>query len=144
MPFALTIIGLIMIVSGARDTHAALGKEVVADATDFLPWIVSIGGIGMVGYIPQLRTFSRAFMALIFIVMVLRNGGFFDKFNEALALGPVRPGDEAKDITPSPVSALNDAADNVKKVLGTFDPAAYTNDAKENFAKFMDILKIFI
>lgn len=87
MPFALVFIGLIMIVAGARDTHAALGKELIEDFTgpgNFLYWFAAIGALGALGAIPQFRGFSRWFMALVIIAMVIRNGGFFDKLSEAL------------------------------------------------------------
>jgi len=143
MPFALTIIGLLMIVSGSRDTYAAFGKELVEDFTgpgNFTYWIVALGAIGALGYVPQLRTFSRAFMALIIVAMVLRNGGVFSKFTEALQSGPVRPGDSAKTI-----GAANDGMDNpVTKALSNFDPAAYSsNAAGENFQKAVNAAKLF-
>lgn len=133
MQFALVIIGLILIVSGARDTYAALGKELSEDAQDFMPWIVALGGVGMMGYVPQMKPFSRAFIVLIFIVMIIRNGGFFDKFNEALALGPSRPGDNALDVTPT-----------AKAALENFDASDYGVDydeARANFGKTVDVIK---
>jgi hypothetical protein len=141
--FALVTLGLIMIVSGARDTYAALGKEVAEDVTDFMPWIIAIGGIGMLGYFDKLKPFSRGFMALIFIVMVIRNGGFFDKLNEAMSLGPVRPGDTAKDITPA--QSQNAVTDVIGKMNAGFDPSKFSSnsDPKENFKTTVDVLKMF-
>lgn len=94
MPFALVFIGLIMIVSGARDTHAALGKELIEDFTgpgNFLYWFAAIGALGALGAIPQFKSFSRWFMALVIITMIIRNGGFFDKLSEALTGKVVSP-----------------------------------------------------
>lgn len=113
IPFFLTTLGLIMIVTGSRDTYAAFGKQVVGDFTgegNFTYWLVAIGAIGAVGYAPQFRGFSRGFLALILVAMVLRNGGVFDELTAALAQGPERPGDTAKDVTGitalSPLPAL--------------------------------------
>lgn len=94
MPFALVFLGLLMIVTGAQDTYAAFGNQVQQDFTgekNFTTWLLAIGGIGALGYIDQLRFFSRMFLVLIIIAMVLANGGFFDKFQQALASGPVAP-----------------------------------------------------
>lgn len=133
MPFALVTVGLLMIVSGSRDTYAAFGKELVSEFTgpgNFMFWIVAIGGVGALGYIPQLRTFSRAFMALIVIAMVIRNGGIFDKFSQALVNGPVRPGDSAIDITAS-----------VKSNIPEFDASDYKSDAAGNARAATDLAK---
>lgn len=99
MPFALVIIGLVMIVTGAKGTQNELSEQLVKDFTgegNFLYWIVSIGAIGSLGYIKSIEPLSRAFMALIIIAMVIRNGGFFDKFTEALT--PPEKSDMAKSL----------------------------------------------
>jgi hypothetical protein len=92
MPFALVIIGLLMIVTGVRNTHAAFGQQIITDFTgpqNFTTWLVAIGAVGALGYIEPLKPLSRAFMTLIIISFVVKNGGVFNKLQEALALGPV-------------------------------------------------------
>lgn len=95
MPFALVTIGLIMVITGAKDTYAQFGNQIAGDFTgqgNFTYWIASLGAIGAAGYIPQLRDFSRLFMGLIILVIVLANGkGFFAKLQEALNKGPIAP-----------------------------------------------------
>lgn len=94
MPFALVFIGLILIITGAKDTYAALGKQLVTDFTGskgFIVWIVAIGAVGSLGYVEKLRPFSRIFMVLIIVSMVIKNGGVFDKLQEAINTGPVAP-----------------------------------------------------
>lgn len=91
MPFALVLIGLIMIVTGAKGTQKEFGRELVSDFTgpgNFTWWIVSIGALGALGYVDKLRTFSRTFMALVIISMILSNRGFFDQFTKAINTGP--------------------------------------------------------
>lgn len=86
MPFALATIGLLLIIAGARGTSGDLKKLLVEDFTgdkNFFMWIISIGSAGALGYIPDFRQFSRAFMALIIIAMVLSQRGFFNKFVSA-------------------------------------------------------------
>lgn len=118
MPFALVIIGLILILSGYQNTHAALGKQLAADFTgegNFFWWVLAIGVVGAIGYATRFQTASRMFMALILIAMVLKNGGVFDKVREAIARGPVTPTPEA---TPSLGGAI--ASD----LLGSSNPGS--------------------
>jgi hypothetical protein len=129
-----------MIVSGSRDTYAAFGKQLVSDFTgpgNFTYWLVALGFVGALGYITAFRTFSRAFMALIIIAMVIKNGGIFDKLTAALASGPVRPGDNAKDVTPN-AESNNPALD----ALRSFDPTKYSGSqaASENFKTSVNVL----
>lgn len=94
MAFVLVIAGILMVVTGAKGTYAQFGSQVAGDFTgdhNFTYWLVAIGAVGSVGYIEALRGFSRMFMALILIAMVLSNKGFFAKFTDALKSGPVAP-----------------------------------------------------
>ena len=94
MPFALVFIGLLMIVSGARNTHVQLGEQIVSDFTgpgNFTYWLIALGGVGSVGYITPLKPVSNAFLVLLLISFVLKNGGVFDKLNEAIQKGPISP-----------------------------------------------------
>src|SRR6266704_530859 len=91
MPFALVIIGLIMVVSGVKGTHIALGTQLRSDFQPFVVWMAAIGAIGALGYIPEMRRLSHYFMALVIIGMALSNRGFFTKLNEAIKLGPEAP-----------------------------------------------------
>jgi len=98
MPFALVTIGLLMIVTGARDTHRCFAMELRSDMTgppgqNFVWWLAALGGIGALGYVPGMRQIAMTFMALVVIVMVLAQqraggGGFFGQFVEALRIGP--------------------------------------------------------
>lgn len=94
MPFALVIIGLILIVSGARNTYQQLGAQLVSDFTgpgNFTYWLVAIGAVGSIGYVKALRSVSHLFLALVVITMVLKNGGIFDKITSFLKSGPIAP-----------------------------------------------------
>lgn len=94
MGFVLLIAGLLMIVTGARGTYAQFGQQVASDFTgkgNFTYWIVSLGAVGSLGYIESFRNFSRLFMTLIVLAMVISNRGFFAKLTEALQKGPVAP-----------------------------------------------------
>lgn len=94
MPFALLIIGLVLLVSSVRNSHGDFFALVKGDFTgpnNFIFWVVSILLIGSVGYIPKLKPLSTAFLVLVILVLVLvkgnpkaQSGGFFQKFTEAL------------------------------------------------------------
>jgi len=87
MPFLFLIVGTVMIVSAARGTNNDLVALLKADFTgqnNFLYWLVSILIIGAVGYIPDLKPVSRAFLVLVVIVLFLENGGVFTQFTAAL------------------------------------------------------------
>ncbi len=94
MAFVLAMVGLLMIVTGAKGTYAQFGAQVAKDFTGpqpFTYWIAAIGAVGAVGYIEALRVPSRMFMALLILAMVLANKGFFAQFQAALKSGPIAP-----------------------------------------------------
>lgn len=91
MPFAFITIGLIMVITGVKGTHAALGAQLQKDFTgdrNFVYWLLAIGVVGSLGYVESMKTFSRLFLLLIVVAMILKNGGFAEKLMQALAQGP--------------------------------------------------------
>ena len=93
MPFALAIIGIVLIVSGVRDTTTDLFALVKGDFTgdnNFVYWFLAILIVGGAGYVSDLRGLSRAFLALLLVVLVLTEnknsttGGFFTQFTSAV------------------------------------------------------------
>lgn len=95
MPFAMLIIGIVLLVAAVRSTQDDLFKLVKGDFIgqgNFVFWVVSILIIGAVGYIPKLRPISQGFLALVILVLFLAkgdptklgSGGFFEKFTAAL------------------------------------------------------------
>lgn len=112
MPFALVTIGLIMVITGVRNTYADFGAQVRSDFTgagNFTYWIASIGAVGALGYVDALRGFANLFMALIIIAMVLKNGGVFDKFKAALASGGTPPAQAPSNAAASPSGTSSSA-----------------------------------
>ena len=94
MPFVLVLIGLLMIVTGARGTYSQFGSMVAGEfqgKNSFLYFAAAIGGVGAIGYIDALKTFSRLFLILILIGIVVSNKGFFANLQKALAQGPTPP-----------------------------------------------------
>lgn len=126
MPFALVVIGLICVITGARNTYKDFGAALVNDFTgpgNFTWWLVAIGSIGALGYIDGLRSFSRMFMALIIVSMVLKNGGVFDKVKDALNQGPIAPTATAS-VTPGSASASNSTSDTISTIANIAKTAA--------------------
>lgn len=94
MPYALVIAGLLLIITGINNTYAQFGAQLKSDFTgdkNFIMYIAALGGVGALGYINSLRTFSHYFMALILISLVLSNKGFFNNLSTALNTSPVAP-----------------------------------------------------
>jgi len=84
MPFAFLIIGVVLVVAGVRDKTSELFtllKQDFSGKTSFEVWALAILVIGGLGYIQKLQGLSRAFMALVLLVLFLSNGGFFQQFN---------------------------------------------------------------
>jgi hypothetical protein len=94
MPFAFLIVGTVLVISGVKGTSAQLLTMFKADIQGkdgYLYWAVAILLIGSVGYVPALKPFSRAFLVLVLVVLVLKTGnksatggGFFAQFTAAL------------------------------------------------------------
>ena len=94
MPYVLLFIGAVLIISGIRNTQGQLGKLLISDFTgsgNFIYWIVSIIVVGSIGYIDGFEKFSRAFMVLIVLALLLSNKGFFTQFVSALKSGTAQP-----------------------------------------------------
>lgn len=101
MPFALVFVGIILVTAGVRDKTSDLYTLVKGDIESngsqkgYIYWMVAILIIGSLGYIDSLKSLSRAFMALVIVVLFLKagnpqaiGGGFFAQFFSALGLNP--------------------------------------------------------
>lgn len=93
MPFALVIIGVVLLIAAVRGTTGDSGSQkglftlVKGDFSgpnNFIYWFVAILIIGMIGYIPDLKKLSVAFLTLVIVVLFLSRGGFFQQFTSAL------------------------------------------------------------
>ena len=102
MPILFGLFGLILIVSGVRGTVTSGNPSLVSlikgdfTGTDpFWKWMLAILLIGAIGYVPNLRPISRAFMALVIVVFVLSNQALFTQlqsvFKTNSAVGTVQP-----------------------------------------------------
>lgn len=126
MPFALAIVGIVLLVSALRGTSGALFAAIKSDFTgsgNYLYWVIAIMLIGSIGYIKKLQPVSDAFLALLLIVLMISNKGFFAQFMAALAAGPTTGCASSASSTPgvtNPVAALLPSAIvNSGTLLGT-------------------------
>lgn len=96
MPFALILIGVILLVAGIRNTYGMTtangGKGLLGLVegdfqAGFIPWIVAIGLIGALGYVPKLRPLSIAFMTLLLLVLVISHNGVFAQLQQFVTGG---------------------------------------------------------
>lgn len=133
MPYALVVIGLLLIVTGAKDTYKQFGQQLSQDFTgqnNFTYWIVALGAVGAAGYNKTLEPLSRIFMLIIIVSFVIAkgnpdksaNGGIFNQFMDAIKNGPDHSkiasnvsgngtGVNVADHTASDISAVTNVAD---------------------------------
>ena len=89
MPIAFAVIGLALIIAGARGEGGNLGKQVAYDfGHGFLPWVAAIFMIGFVGYIPPLQKASRGLLILVILVYLIGNRGAFAQLETAVTHAP--------------------------------------------------------
>lgn len=119
MPFVIILLGLVLIVTGVKGTQKDLLALIEGDFTgdnNFVYWLLSLFVVGAVGYIPQLKKISDAFMGLIILVLILRNGDFFDKFVAQLKAGtasvPATVTPDSTNSTPDPALQTGQTAPN--------------------------------
>lgn len=94
MPFVLIALGILFLVVAVQGTQGslfALLKSEFVGTNSFIPWVAAFVILGLAGYIKPIRPITHAFLALLFLVLVLVNGkGFFAQFNNAIK-NPVAP-----------------------------------------------------
>lgn len=80
------VIGIILIVAAIRNSQAALFTALGQDVPAYVVWAAAIVAVGAVGWIPGLRPVSRGLLALVILVIILRNyQGILAGFQNAAA-----------------------------------------------------------
>lgn len=79
MAFLLIAIGAVLIDSAVKGTSTALFTQIKQDTfpaqgTGFFTWAGSIAVIGLIGYVPSLKSLSNWFLALVIVVLLLKEG----------------------------------------------------------------------
>lgn len=96
MPFALLFAAALLIASGINGQSKQLFTLVKGDIEGgYIYWMFSILIIGALGYIEELKPLSRAFMALVLVVLILKagnpvsgQGGLFAQLQAGLKANP--------------------------------------------------------
>lgn len=97
MPFALLLFAIMLIVIGFQGTEheffALLNEDFNPNVSGswrrtFWAWIIAIGVVGGIGYLPKMRQISNVFLALILVVLFLSNGGVFANFTKSFGIQP--------------------------------------------------------
>jgi hypothetical protein len=73
MPFAILLIGAILVVTAFNNSFGALASELESDIPPYFRWAAAIAAILGIGYLPGLRTPSRYLLALVLLVILLAN-----------------------------------------------------------------------
>ena len=90
MPLLLIIVGAVLLVTAIRGTTGSLATHLAQDFSgQFLVWLLAIVLIGAIGYAPPLKQISRLLLALVAVVIVLKDGsGFISQFVQQLESAP--------------------------------------------------------
>lgn len=73
MPLIALLIGAILIVAAIRGTQGMLFSALATDVPGYVVWAAAITALGAIGWIPGLKPISRGLLALVIIVIVLRD-----------------------------------------------------------------------
>jgi hypothetical protein len=73
MPFLVLLIGAILIIAAWRDTYGDLFTALQTDVPGFFKWALAVVAIGALGYAPGLKPISRMLLALVIVVLVVKN-----------------------------------------------------------------------
>lgn len=87
MPLVLIIIGITLLYTEYNGTSSTLFTLVENDFTgpnSFEKYLLGLIVIGSIGYIPKVKPISDAFLALVIVVLLLKNQSFFSNLSSSL------------------------------------------------------------
>jgi uncharacterized membrane protein HdeD (DUF308 family) len=90
MPIFILFVGILLVVVGINNKIPELVSLVKEDfrptenVSGFHMWVLAIFVAGALGYVKSFRPVANALLALIIIVMLLSNKGFFAGFKNAI------------------------------------------------------------
>lgn len=87
MSLALLVIGIVFVVAAVRGQTEELFSLLRGDFTgsnNFLYWLLALGLVGAIGYIPKLKSFSTTFLVLVIVAILLSHKGFFADLQSAI------------------------------------------------------------
>lgn len=92
MPFLFIAIGSSLVLSGIVGNPSDFFQLVFNDFEGsgsgstvqhgYIYWVIAIIVLGLLGYVESLKGLSRTFVALVIVVLLLHNQGFFSQFQK--------------------------------------------------------------
>ncbi len=73
MSLLVLFVGLIIAITTLRNTQGQLASALMTDVPHYISWAAAIVATGAIGFIPGMKGTSRALLALILVVIILRN-----------------------------------------------------------------------
>lgn len=67
------LVGVILLIAALRNSQGALFTALGKDVPGFVIWAAALVAVGIIGFIPGLKPISRGLLALVFIVLIVRN-----------------------------------------------------------------------
>lgn len=126
MPLVILAIGLMLFVSGMRNTQDELLTLLKSDFTGgkngngFLSWMLAIAAIVVIGYYKPVRPISDAFLLLVIIILFLSNKGVASQFvTQTSNLQQASSNPSTNQQTQPINSGLESALDNLKNFFGS-------------------------
>lgn len=118
MPFAVLLIGAIIIIVAFNNSASSLATQLEGDIPGYFKWAAAIAAILGIGYVPGLRTPSRYLLGLVLLVILLKNyTQIYSGFQTFLTSGGATTGTGAAQPTPT------------ASYTSTYAPAAATSTA---------------
>lgn len=112
MPVVLLLFGAIIAVAAFNNAQGTLATQLETDFPPFIKWLLAVGAIGGLGFIPGMQTISRWLLALVFAVVFLKNyAAIYAGFTNLIGAGG--GGTTAASATPATAYAANPNAPQV-------------------------------
>lgn len=99
MPFLLLIMGAVLLVATLRNTQGQLGEALATDVPPFLKIALAIGAVGSIGFLPKMQPIGRMLLALVMVVLALKN--YADLFKGFTSLSAEAPAPTKAAVTPA-------------------------------------------
>lgn len=133
-------IGVILIVAAIRNSQGALFTALSTDVPGFVVWAAAIFAIGAVGFIPGLKAPSRGLLALVLLVLILKNyQGIVSGFQSAWTNPPQASSGQAG----APGAAGGQASNAAGQAAAAVSTVASASEAASTASDFLEALAAF-
>jgi hypothetical protein len=121
MPFAVLLVGAILVVVAFNNTAGTLATQLEGDIPGYFKWAAAIAAILGLGYIPGLRTPSRYLLGLVlFVVLLVNYTNIINGFKTFLTTTPTTGGGgNPNPTTPYATNPTSNAAPSASAIAGT-------------------------